>query len=127
MKKVVLGILVATFAVALFSFTQNQKAQVTYEYMQISAIESVVPGGLGRSRLITTDKAGQTMEKELENFFSLVGINFKNINNNDKVIATRINELSKEGWELHSTNSGVYSADKSTGLFMTRYIFRRAL
>jgi len=108
-----------------FTLISAASAQTVYEYMQISAIESVVPGGLGRSRLITTDANGQIMEKELLNFFSLVGINFGNVRNNDQVIAERMNELAKEGWELNQTVSGTYSADKSTGIFITRYIFRR--
>lgn len=100
-------------------------AQVKYEYMQITAIESVVPMGLGRSRLITTDDAGQVVEKDLKNFFSAVGINFGNIQNNDKVISERISELSEKGWELDQVTSSSYSADKSTGIYITRYIFRR--
>jgi hypothetical protein len=99
----------------------------TYQYLQISAVESVVPMGLGRSRLITTSKDGQMLEKELKNFFSATGINFGNIQNNDRVIAERINELEKEGWSLYLINSGVYAADKSTGLFITRYIFRKEI
>jgi hypothetical protein len=98
----------------------------SYEWKQITAIESVVPGGLGRSRLISSDASGQVVEKDLENFFSFVGINFKNVLNNDKVISERIQEMSDGGWELHQVVPGVYSADKSTGIFITRYIFRRA-
>jgi hypothetical protein len=107
--------------------TSGAWAQTTYEYMQISAVESVVPMGLGRSRLITTDKDGQVIEKELLNFFSAVGINFGNIRNNDRVIADRLNEYAKDGWELHTVNSGVYGVEKSTGIFITRYILRRPL
>lgn len=118
-----------TLATFIFGFMLTLsawgQAPVRYEYMQISAIESVVPGGLGRSRLISTSKEGQMMEKELLNFFSLTGINFGNIQNNDRVIATRLNELSEEGWELYAVNSGVYGTEKSTGIFITRYIFRR--
>ena len=112
------------FIVLFLLFPLGVFAQ-TYEYMQVSAIESVVPGGLGRSRLITTSPEGQIQEKELENFFSMVGVNFGNIRNNDQVIAEKIAEFSKQGWELQFVNSGAYSADKATGLFITRYIFRR--
>ncbi|MCE3006733.1 MAG: hypothetical protein LW884_00065 [Bacteroidetes bacterium] len=114
------------FALLLGSlgYAQAQNG-VVYEYVQMSTVESVVPGGLGRSRLITTTTEGQLQEKELENFFSLTGINFKNIRNNDNVIANRINELSVEGWELYQITSGTYSAENSTGLFITRYLFRR--
>ena len=49
----------------LTSSAQNNYAPaIRYEYKQITAIESVVPGGLGRSRILTTDDNGQTREKE---------------------------------------------------------------
>ncbi len=118
-------ILLSFLVWALMALAAYGQAPVRYEYMQISAIESVVPGGLGRSRLISTSKEGQMMEKELLNFFSLVGINFGNVQNNDRVIATRLNELSEEGWELFTVNSGVYGPGDKTGIFITRYVFRR--
>ncbi len=111
------------FALILF-FASNTWAQ-QYEYLQISAIESVVPGGLGRSRLITTDDKGQLMESNLDNFYSMVGINFKNIRNNDAIIMDKVNELADNGWELFLVNSGVESSEGKTGIFITRYIFRR--
>ncbi len=95
------------------------------EFLQLTAIESVVPGGLGRSRLIAVDAEGKEDEIKLENFFSLVGINFGNIRSNDEVITEKIAELSSQGWELKFTNTGVDGADKSTGIFITRYIFER--
>lgn len=116
----------------IFSFApgeQDAKPKV-YEYKQITAVESVVPGGLGRSRLLTTDDYGQMMEKELRNFYSMVGINFENIANNDRVIVDRINELSGQGWELaqvsSATNQQSSGGSSSGGLFITRYIFKRA-
>lgn len=114
---------VFVFVLVLF-FAADMYAQ-KYEYLQISAIESVVPGGLGRSRLITTDNNGQMMEANLENFYSMVGINFKNIRNNDAVIMDKVNELADQGWELFLVNSGVESTESKTGIFITRYIFRR--
>ena len=119
MKKIILSISFLIFA--WFSGF----AQTKYEYQQITAVESVVPGGLGRSRLITTGKDGSMEEIKLENFFSLVGINFGNIKENDRVIAAKIEERVNEGWELMSVTPGVYGADKSTGIFITRYLFRR--
>jgi hypothetical protein len=94
--------------------------------MQMTAIESVVPGGLGRSRLITQNADGTMQEINLENFFSMVGINFGNIRNNDRVITERIEKLANDGWELEFVNTGVYSGgDKGTGIFITRYMFKR--
>lgn len=101
-------------------------AQKNTEFLQMTTIESVVPGGLGRSRMISTGPDGKIEEVQLENFFSMVGINFGNIKENDQKITTKINSLANEGWELMHVNSGVYGADKSTGIFVTRYIFKRA-
>jgi hypothetical protein len=120
MKKV---LFVALFMLS-FAFAQAQTS-AKWEWKQMTAIESVVPGGLGRSRLITTDAKGEVVEIKLENFFSLVGINFGNIKDNDKILTESIQKMSDEGWELHTTTSGVYGADKSTGIFVTRYLFRR--
>ncbi len=96
-----------------------------YEFYQMTSIESVVPGGLGRSRLLTRDQNGRQEELDLKNFFSMAGINFKNIQNNEAAIGNKIQSLANEGWELYNTVGGVYSADTSTGIFITRYLFRR--
>ncbi len=119
-----MNVRILLFTLAFITLTAAARAQ-QYEWQQITTVESVVPGGLGRSRLIYTDAKGQKVEKELENFFSLVGINFGNVLNNDKVIAARINEMTNEGWELTHVTPGVYSAETSTGIFITRYLFRR--
>lgn len=105
----------------------SSQGPVVYDYMQISAIESNIPGGLGRSRLLTTDQNGTMVEKELKNFYSMVGINLGNITNNDSVIIGRVNEYIAEGWDLVHINSGVQnpSVGNSQGIFITRYVFRR--
>ncbi len=115
--------LTATF----FSF-KSTGLQGSLEYRQFSTIESVVQGGMGRSRIISTDNNGSLVEKDLMNFYSLVGINFGNISNNDKLIVDKLNEYTKDGWELVSVNTGVQSpADKGgSGIFLTRYLFKRA-
>ncbi len=100
-------------------------AQAPTQYTQVTTIESVVPGGLGRSRMITTDPSGEYKELDMENFFSMVGINFKNVRKNDKTITDKLNQMTEEGWTLDQVNSGVYSADKSTGIFVTRYLFKK--
>lgn len=103
---------------------------VVYEYKQFSTIESVVPGGLGRSRLLTTDDDGQMLEKDLKNFYSLVGINFGNIANNDRTIVDRINDYASQGWELVNVSTGSQEqssgGSSSGGLFISRYLFKRA-
>lgn len=96
----------------------------SFTYRQFSTIESVVPGGLGRSRMIISDKSNQDVEKDLMNFYSITGINFKNIANNDKLIVDNINQYTADGWELYKVTTGVQSND-NTGIFITRYLFRK--
>jgi hypothetical protein len=137
MKKVILTAALASVAtitaLGLLAFKPvdgNNGQPTVYIFKQITAVESVVPGGLGRSRILTTDDNGQMIEKELKNFYSVVGINFENIANNDRVIVDRINDYSAQGWELVNviTGSNQQSSNGSSGggLFITRYIFRKA-
>jgi hypothetical protein len=114
--------------ILIFFFTASQAfAQQTFEYYQMTTVESVVPGGLGRSRLIMTDPNGKMEEIKMENFFSMVGINFENIRSNDQLISDKINDLAREGWELSNVSAGAYGHEQSTGIFITRYMFKRAL
>lgn len=119
----------AGLGVALFlgySFRPDDRP-ATFTYRQFSTIESVVPGGLGRSRIIISDDAGQEIGKDLLNFYSMVGINFKNIANNDRLIVDNINQWTSEGWELHTVSTGVQSPGEKggNGIFITRYLFRK--
>ena len=129
-----------------------------FEYKVISSVESIIPMGLGRSRLIenneemnytslTTErttgldtKMGEKRRKDakienfketkLLNFFSGVGINFRNIASNDALITSMLNTLSSEGWELINISSGVESnagADDGQGVFITSFYFKRIL
>ncbi len=125
----------ALITIGIFSFrspspADNGQQPVTYMYKQITCVESVVPSGMGRSRILTTDDNGQMMEKELKNFYSLVGINFENIANNDRVIVDKLNDMSALGWELTQvvtgSNQQSSNGNSNGGLFITRYIFRRA-
>ena len=125
------------------------------EYKIITSVESIVPNGLGRSRLISSNDvkdykeftSTQTEddntrnkskrdeirvrnfdETKLLNFYNLGGIRFQNIAANDALITSKLNAMSNEGWELMFVTSGVESkGDKSdnNGIFITRYIFKR--
>jgi len=122
-------VFIAGIAIAsLFSFRAAPE-QTAYQYMQISTIESIVPGGLGRSRILSTDQSGTMIEKDLKNFYSMAGINFGNVANNDKVIVERLNESAASGWEIYSVSTGVQSPSENQGggIFITRYLFRKAL
>ena len=122
----------------LFLFTVLMAfSQQKYEYKVVTSVESVVPMGMGRSRIIDnkekvnvanfttsrTDGKKSTQknvkrsqvkvnnfdETKLLNFYSGVGINFQNIASNDAVISDKINKTIREGWELAFVTSGVES------------------
>ena len=109
-----------------FKNIDDQPVQPQYEWNQVTVIESVVSGGMGRSRMISTDDTGKMKEEKLQNFFSMTGINFGNVQENDLKITNMVSTMTSEGWELYDVTSGVYAADKSTGIFITRYMFKRA-
>jgi len=150
MKKLTLSILFMFLALLVFP-------QKKYEYKVITSVESVVPMGMGRSRIIETKqesnaanfttertegkkskqkeikrsnaKVDHFAETKLLNFYSGVGINFQNIASNDALITSVINKVIDEGWELAFVASGVESdagRGDGKGIFITRYIFRRA-
>lgn len=132
MKK---SILILTVAVlSTISVSAQEKVP---EWKVVTVVESIVPMGLGRSRMIenmtevdteqfrTSRTDGRTSaqrgvrrkdvkvdafdETKLLNFYSAVGINFQNIASNDAMISYRIMELVAEGWELKFVTSGVES------------------
>lgn len=147
MKKVFLCSLILVASCELFA---------QHKYKVVTTIESVVPGGIGRSRIIqensdinynefTTErtngkkskqgdvkrgdaKVDRFYETKVLNFYSMVGINFQNIASNDALFSSMLNDMDAKGWELFSVTSGVESdAGKGdgTGIFITRYIFRK--
>ncbi|WP_445747595.1 hypothetical protein [Polaribacter sp.] len=143
---------IVIFGVLLTSFF-NSFGQV--EYKIVTSVESIVPAGLGRSRLISANEnkdykeftTTQTEEDnsrnksnrddirvrnfdetKLLNFYNLGGIRFQNIAANDAVITSKINAMIDEGWELAFVNSAVESdagEKDGQGIFITRYIFKR--
>ena len=123
-------IAVAIFAGLSFKNSTKQANSTVYEYKQFSTVESIISGGMGRSRILTTDEKGTLVEKDLLNFYSLVGINFGNIANNDRAIVDKINEWTNSGWELTEVTSGAQTnmsnGSTSNGIFITRYLFRKA-
>jgi hypothetical protein len=126
LNSVIAFVLGAVTLTAIFSFNESsKKANAQYEYLQISAIESVVKAGAGRSRMISMKDNGEMLEEKLENLFSVSGISFKNVRFNDNQVTQRIAKLINEGWELENVVTGAYGGDKSTGIFLTRYLFRK--
>lgn len=141
MKTEKINIVLLIFIIGLVFIAARQEVPpqtTSYEFRQITVIESVVPGGLGRSRMLVKDDSGKLDEIKLKNFFSLTGINFGNVKNNDEQITSKVTELSAAGWELKDVTSGVYAttsvsgggdnimaSSNATGIFITRYLFRK--
>lgn len=98
------------------------------QYMQITTVESVVAGGLGRSKMIITLADGTQKETELENLFSMVGINFKNIRQNEDKILRTLKDYSSSGWKLEQATPLTLSQNDSGagGIFMTRYLLSKS-
>lgn len=122
-------------SIAIMAFAISSFAQV--EYKIITTVESIVPMGVGRSRIIdskeivdykkltTTRSDGKDSDQEkvdrsdakidnleetkLLNFYSGVGINFQNIASNDALISSKLTAMAQEGWELMFVTSGVES------------------
>jgi hypothetical protein len=122
-------------AFVLITFTDIH-AQV--EFKVITSVESIVPNGFGRSRIISAsenrdykdftsertddkkeDKRNKSKRSEIRvkkfeetkllNFYNLGGIRFQNIAANDAVITSKINTMIAEGWELAFVASAVES------------------
>ncbi len=135
---------------ALFAFTELQAQQ----FKVITSVESIVPNGVGRSRIINSldekdyteftsvqsaesgdrnkSDRGEIRVKDYEetkllNFYNIGGIRFQNIAANDSMITSMINKMISDGWELAFVTSAVESSGKgdNQGIFITRYIFKK--
>jgi hypothetical protein len=128
-------VITAAFAALLLSAGNTVSAQTSFKVVTI--VESIIPAGIGRSRIIETleeqdasalstervdgtdsdqgkvkrkdAKVDNFVETKLLNFFSVAGINFQNIASNDALIASKINELIDKGWKLTYVTSAVES------------------
>lgn len=146
MKKI---FLIASILLATYTSSNAQ------EFKVITSVESIVSSGIGRSRIIDTQEekdfenytSTQTEENnsrnkskrsdirvknfeetKLLNFYNIAGIRFQNIAANDAVISSKLNKMSKDGWQLIHVVSAVESdaGDKDRqGIFITRYIFKK--
>ncbi len=124
------------------------------QFKVITSVESIVPSGLGRSRIVnaleqkdhkeytsvqteednTRNKSKRAdirvknfEETKLLNFFNIGGIRFQNIAANDALLTSMLNDMVANGWELAFVTSAVESAGKgdANGIFITRYIFKK--
>ena len=140
-KNIVIGIIaVIAFTAILTGFTNEETSTVQqYEFEIVTVVESVVPKGLGRSRMLakteivdykpsTTvrmedgekDKSKNDKRKDIRtkafeetkllNFYNIGGIRFNNIATNDAMVKSKLNEMTANGWELAFVTGGVESS-----------------
>jgi hypothetical protein len=160
MKKtniITLSIAILALAGVILSFTSAQKSSAadTYEFTSFTVVESIVPNGVGRSRIITSLEArdykeftsvqteddntrnksdrGEIRVKNFEetkllNFFNMGGIRFQNIAANDAIINNKVSTMLNDGWEIVNIVSGVESVGGETdpnGIYITRFYFKK--
>jgi len=152
-----LGVVIIALSAVLFAFTANKPAPpAQYEFTSFTVVESIVPNGLGRSRIInaleerdykefttvrseeenTRNKSDRDEirvknfeETKLLNFFNIGGIRFQNIAANDAIVRSKVTSLLNDGWQIVSIVTGVESVggrDDSEGIYVTRFFFQRA-
>lgn len=126
MKKFILFAVLAIAALEVMGQDAKQES-TSKQFMQINTVESVVAGGLGRSRMIITNPDGSQKETDLENLFSMAGINFKNIKENEDKLVKTLKAYTDEGWKLEHVTSLTLSQNDSGsgGIFMTRYLLSK--
>jgi hypothetical protein len=145
------------FTLLTTTVSAQETAKQEFEVKVITSVESIIPGGMGRSRLISTNDqkdheqftSSQTEEdntrnkskrkdirvKDFEetkllNFYNIGGIRFQNIAANDALISSKLTTMVSKGWDLVFVTSAVEShsgIDDGNGIFITRYIFKRKL
>ncbi len=158
MKRILIaGLFVIATIFGVQAQNELEISQPEFEIKVITSVESIVPLGLGRSRIISstaerdyTEFSSEQTEEDntrnkskrkdirvkdfeetkLLNFYNVGGIRFQNIAANDAVISSKLTTMLAEGWDLLFVTSGVESDAGETddqGIFITRYIFKRKL
>jgi hypothetical protein len=155
MKTILLLIGLLAIGFISFSFMTKEDQIPQIEYKVVTSVESIVPNGLGRSRLISSNedrnfddytsersdeddkrnksKRGDIRVKDFEetkllNFYNIGGIRFQNIVSNDVITTSKLIAMAEEVWELAFVNSSSESdagQGDGQGIFVTRYIFKR--
>lgn len=122
--------------ILLFSLTELKAQIPKYDVEVVTCIESLVPDGLGRSRMFVTPLEVNYMdftshqseakkdrnkskrkdirikdfeETKLLNLYNQGGIRFQNIASNDALVTSKINDMLAQGWELFFVSTGVES------------------
>lgn len=109
--------------IGLFAQANVMAQKTSTKFVQITTVESVVSAGLGRSKMIISKDDGNTEEKDLNNLFSIAGINFKNIKENEVTILKTLKSYTDDGWKMFSNTPLTLSpGTNGSGIFMTRYL-----
>jgi len=108
------------------SNAQETKTEQVKEFMQITTVESVISGGFGRSKMLITNPDGSQKEYDMNNLFSITGIHFRNIRENEDQIVKTLKSYTDEGWKLEQVMPLTLSpSGNGPGIFMTRYLLSR--
>jgi len=128
MKKFI-TLLIVALAISASLNAQETTRETAKQLMQINTVESVLAGGFGRSKMIITAPDGSQKESDLENLFSLAGINFKNIRENEDKILKTLKTYTDEGWKLDHVTSFTLNQNENgaSGIFMSRYLLSRPI
>src|SRR5688500_5501403 len=100
MKKIILTIVVFTCFTTLTMAQDALTKEFPKKYMTITTIESVIGGGVGRSVMVITKEDGTQEERNLENLFSITGMNLKNIKSNESDIIKTLKSYTDNGWKI---------------------------
>lgn len=152
-----LTLIAAFFIIHTSNVLAQETSKPAFEVKVITSVESIIPDGLGRSRVIsanekrdykqftsiqTADDHTRNKSKrkdirlknfeeiKLLNFYNIAGIRFQNIAANDAIISSKLTAMISEGWDLAFVTSAVESdagEKDGNGIFITRYIFKRKL
>ncbi|MBD3660829.1 MAG: hypothetical protein HUJ11_01310 [Arenibacter algicola] len=153
MKK--LASIVTLLALSVAQMYGQETSKQAFEIKVITSVESIIPSGLGRSRLISSNEerdykqftSSRTEENntrnkskrkdirlknfeetKLLNFYNLGGIRFQNIAANESLSSSKLTEMLSKGWDLMFITSAVESdagKNDDNGIFITRYILKR--
>lgn len=127
MKKtsLILGFALIVAIPMFMALSPKAEKPAATEWRVVTVVESVVPGKLGRSKVLTMDSNGASSETEIQNIFSLTGINFANLQTNNRSVTDLLAKNSAEGFELVEVVPGNFGDNNSQGIFMTRFIFKK--
>ena len=100
MKKMFLTIILLTGIISLSNAQDAAAKENPKKFMQITTIESVIGGGFGRSKMVVTKEDGTQEEKDMENLFSMTGMNMKNIKSNESDILKTLKTYTDSGWKI---------------------------